>query len=129
MSQEEGVTMSTSEAEYQKVLCAVESGEKQAKTKLAWFKLSGDGGAEIDENPAVALLHERVKDDDSDAMWMLGLCYEFGRGCKQDLVQADHFYQQSYRSGNQIGELFSLWVDIVQNRGSYSFKVGWCLLS
>ena len=47
--------------------------------------LSGLGGVAVDEDGAVALLQERVKDRDTDAMWMLGLCCEYGRGIEQDI--------------------------------------------
>ena len=62
------------EKQYKDTVKAVESGDNKAKTKLAWYKLSGCGGCEIDVDDAVALLEERVKDKDTDAMWMLGLC-------------------------------------------------------
>ena len=53
---------------YSDVLKAVESDDESAKTKLAWYKLSGRGNAEIDEDVAVALLEERVKDKDPEAI-------------------------------------------------------------
>ena len=76
------------------------------ETKRAWLMLSGLGGVDVDEDGAVALLEERVKDRDSDAMWMLGICYEFGRGIEQDKVQAMKLYQQSMDGGNEIGKNF-----------------------
>ncbi len=98
--------MSKEEAEYKELLGAVEGGDNKAKTKLAWYKLSGCGGAEVDVEGAVALLEERVEDEDAEAMWMLGLCYEYGMGCEQDLKQADSLYKQSNDSGNEVGEFF-----------------------
>ena len=68
--------------------------------------LSGLGGVDVDEDGAVALLQERVKDGDTDAMWMLGICYEFGIGIEQDIEQAEKLYQQSSDRGNEIGEFF-----------------------
>ena len=53
---------------------------KNEKTKQAWLMLSGLGGVDVDEYSAVALLKQRVKEGDTDAMWMLGICYEFGIG-------------------------------------------------
>ena len=73
------------EEEYKEVLSAVERGEESAKTKLAWHKLSGMGGAKVDVDGAVKLLEERVKEKDGEAMWMLGLCKEYGRGIDQDI--------------------------------------------
>ena len=73
------------ETKYKEVVEAVEKGDSKAKTKLAYYKLSGYGGCEIDADEAVVLLKERVKDKDTDAMWLLGLCYEYGMGCEQDI--------------------------------------------
>ena len=95
------------EFKYDDVKNAVEKGDEKAKTKLAWLMLSGLGGAVVDEVGAVALLEERVKDnEDTEAMWMLGVCYEFGLGIEQDLVRAKNLYQQSRRGGNEIGKIF-----------------------
>ena len=68
--------------------------------------LSGLGGVDVDEDGAVALLQERVKEGDTDAMWMLGICYEFGIGIEQDIEQAEKLYQQSRYGGNEIGKFF-----------------------
>ena len=92
------------EEKYRNVLRAVEGGDNKAKTKLAWYKLSGYGGAEIDEGGATMLLKERVKNKDVEAMWMLGLCYEYGMGCEQDLTRAETLYDQSCDGGNVIGK-------------------------
>ena len=93
--------------EYRDVLHAVEGGDNKAKTKLAWYKLSGCGEAEVDEDGAVKLLEELVKDKDAEAMWMLGLCYEYGRGCEQDLTRAEQLYALSRDSGSEIGKFLS----------------------
>ena len=97
--------MTSKEQEYKTVLEAVERGDESAKTKLAWYKLSGVGGCKIDANGAVELLEERVKENDSEAMWMLGICYEFGRGCEQDIERAEELYKQSGDGGNDIGKI------------------------
>ena len=77
--------MISDEQEYKDAMNAVERGENSAKTKVAWYKLSGHGGAEKDENGAVVLLEERVKEGDAEAMWMLGVCNEFGVGTEQNI--------------------------------------------
>ena len=79
---------------------------KNETTKQAWLMLSGLGGVDVDEDDAVALLKERVKDRDTDAMWMLGICCEFGIGIEQDIEQAEKLYQQSSDGGNEIGKFF-----------------------
>ena len=90
------------EEEYKEVLSAVERGEEGAKTKLAWYKLSGMGGAKVDVDDAVVLLEERVKDRDGEAMWMLGLCKEYGRGIEQDISGTEKLYKGSKKEGNEI---------------------------
>ena len=95
------------EEEYKEVLNAVERGEESAKTKLAWYKLSGMGGAKVDVDGAVKLLEERVKDRDGEAMWMLGLCKEYGRGIEQDISGAERLYEQSKAFGNDVGKILS----------------------
>ena len=95
---------------YEEVIRAVEGGNEKAKTKLAWFKLSGDGGAEIDKEGAVVLLKERVKDEDFDAMWMLGLCYEYGMGCEQQIREAAKLYKRCRDNWNLEGKcLYDNW--------------------
>ena len=109
------------ETEYKRVLSAVESGDNKAKTKLAYFKLSGCGGVDVDEDGAVVLLLECVKDKDLDAMWMLGLCYEYGIGCEQDIKEAEKLYKESCIGGNVIGMF--LFDNGKDKRGSGEMKV------
>jgi len=92
--------------EYKETVKTVESGDKKAKTKLAYYKLSGYGGCDVDVDDAVVLLIERVQDKDAEAMWLLGLCYEYGMGCEQDLKEAKSLYKQSNVDGNEIGKFF-----------------------
>ena len=90
--------------EYKDALDAVEGGDESAKTKLAWYMLSGYGGADVDADGAVALLEERVKDRDAKAMWILGVCCEYGIGTEQDFERAQKLYGQSSGRGNEIGK-------------------------
>ena len=83
------------EARYREAVHAMECGDERAKTRVAFYKLSGRGGAEVDADEAVALLEERVKDKDDEAMWMLGLCCEFGTGTEQNIERAESLYWQS----------------------------------
>ena len=95
------------EEEYKRVVRAVEGGDNAAKTRVAWFKLAGLWGCELDEDGAVALLEERVKDRDGTAMWMLGLCCEYGMGIEQDVERAEELYKQSRERKNVIGRWFA----------------------
>ena len=96
------------ELQYEDVKKAVEGGDESAKTKLAWLKLSRLAGAEKDEDGAVALLEERVKEGDDEAMWMLGVCNEYGIGTEQDIERAEDLYKQSRDRGNEIGKFFAV---------------------
>ena len=105
------------ELEYEDVLDAIEMGDKSAKTKLAWLKLSGFGDADFDEKGAVALLEERVNEGDADAMWMLGVCNEYGIGIKQNLVRAESLYKESSKKRNKIGDYFASHGGFVRGSG------------
>ena len=94
-------------SDYEAVLSAVEKGEESAKTELAWYKLSGYGGARKDVDEAVRLLEQRVKDRDGEAMWMLGLCKEYGMGIEQDIEGAEKLYKQLSEAGNEIGDILA----------------------
>ena len=94
------------ESKYDDVEKAIEKGDEKAKTKLAWLKLSGRGGAERDEDGAVALLEERVKDGDGEAIWMLGVCYEYGLGIEQNVRLAESLYKKSSSGYNETGRYF-----------------------
>ena len=104
--------MASEESEYKDTLQAVERGDDSAKTKLAWYFLSGYCGAKVDVDKAVVLLEERAEEDDTEAMWMLGLCCEYGMGTEQDIERAETLYKRSRDKGNEIGKYFA------RNRGS-----------
>ncbi len=106
-NKEDGEKVSKEEAQFREVLSAVERGDEKAKTKLAWYKLSGCGNAEVDEDYAFALLTERVKDKDPDAMWMLGLCYEYGMGCEKDYDESESLYRRSSERRSVIGQFLA----------------------
>ena len=94
------------------------------KTEVAWCKLSGFGGAKVDADEAVVLLTERVKDKDSEAMWILGICKEYGRGTRQDIEGAEELYKQSSESGNEVGKiLFEKGKALECERGSGKMKI------
>ena len=51
----------------------------------------------------MVLLEEQVKDRDGEAMWMLGLCKEYGMGTEQNIEGAEKLYRQSREARNDIG--------------------------
>ena len=110
------------EVQYKNALCAMESGDDSAKTKVAWFMLSGRGGAQIDAPGAVCLLKERVEHEDAEAMWMLGMCKEFGIGTEKDPKQCLPLYESSARK-DPVGKFF--YDDEIGDRGEGFLNVGW----
>ena len=103
MTEKEGKREESDETQYREAVRAMERGDEAAKTTVAYFKLSGRGGAEVGVDEAVVLLEERVKDRDCEAMWMLGLCCEHGMGTEKDIERADVLYQESCEGGNDVG--------------------------
>ena len=108
--------------EYNQVVEAVKEGKKEAKAKLALYLLSGYGGAQIDEDRAFDILKERMKDEYAEAMWMLGLCYEYGMGCETSDKEAETLYKRCCEGGNAIGK-FLLENGEGNERGSGVMKV------
>ena len=122
MNTDKGQEESWGELKYDEVMNAVERGDESAKTKLAWLKLSGLGGCEVDEDGAVELLEERVKEGDDEAMWMLGVCNEYGRGTEQDIERAEMLYKQSSARGNEIGTFFEKHDEYVRGSGEMKME-------
>ena len=113
------------EAQYREAVSAMEGGDESAKTKVAYYKLSGRGGVEVDRDGAVALLEERVKDRDYEAMWILGLCCEYGLGTEQDIERAQKLYRESKEGHNVVGEFLT--ENGLSGRGSGVMTAGFCL--
>ena len=103
MTEEQKSDEMKDETQYRDAVCALKSGDERAKTKVAFFKLSGRGGVEVDADGAVALLEERVEEGDCEAMWMLGLCCEYGVGTEQDIERAEKLCQESCERGSAVG--------------------------
>ena len=116
MTEKRQIHESSEELQYQEAVSLMENGNARAKTKVAYYKLLGYGGGEVDKDEAVALLEERVKDRDSDAMWMLGLCCEYGIGTEQDIKRAKLLYGRSRKARNDVGNC--LWWNVKEGRGN-----------
>ena len=101
------------EEHYREVLRAAETGDIRAKVDLARLCLTGRGG---DADKAVALLEEGVKDENGEAMWMLGVCCEYGMGTEQDIRKANDLYAKSSKAGSVIGQFLA--EDGMKDRGS-----------
>ena len=58
-----------------------------------------------DADGAVVVLEERTKDRDAQAMWLLGLCCEYGMGTEQDTQRAEQLFQQAAQQGDETAKL------------------------
>ena len=68
-------------------------------------------GAAREEDAAVALFEAKVKDGDVEAMWMLGVCCEYGVGMKQDAHRAEELYKSAAEQGNATAKRLSCELD------------------
>ena len=75
--------------------------------------LEGSHGMARDAEAAVALLEEKVKDGDIKALWMLGVCCEFGMGTEQGVARAEQLYKRGAALGNATTKLL---MDKLKNR-------------
>ena len=77
---------------------------KVRDTTKARRMLEGSHGLARDADAAVALLEEKVKDHDAVAMWMLGVCCEYGMGTEQDVKRAVKLYKRAAELGNTTAD-------------------------
>ena len=90
----------------------------------AQWMLEGSHGMTRDADAAVALLEEKVKDGDAKAMWMLGVCCEFGMGTEQDVDRAEQLYERGAEQGNSTAELLTDELKNKNGRGNTEMDLG-----
>ena len=83
---------------------------------------SDDCDEDYGEDYAASLLEQRAKKGDTDAMWMLGVCYEYGIEIEQDIKRAEDLYKQSSDRGNEIGWFFAAQRDCERGSGIMKMK-------
>ena len=71
-----------------------------------------------------ALLEEKVKDGDAVAMWMLGVCCEFGMGTEQNVERAEQLYKCGAEHGNATSKLLTDELKNKNGRGSTQMDLG-----
>ena len=70
--------------------------------------LEGSHGMARDADGAVALLkHSVARTRDNEAMWMLGVCCEFGIGTEQDVHRAEQLFKSAAQQGNTTAMLLT----------------------
>ena len=78
-----------------------------------------------DADGAVVVLQQQVDEhNDAQAMWLLGLCCEYGMGTEQDTQRAEQLFQQAAQQGDETAKLL---VDKLKNdngRGCLDMDLG-----
>ena len=69
--------------------------------------LEGSHKMTRDAYAAVALLEAKVKNGDAEAMWILGVCCEFGTGIEQDAERAKQLYKHGAAQENATAMLLT----------------------
>ena len=92
------------ESKLQEVLNAVKKGEDGSRIKLEQLTFSKLG---VDEE-MIRRFGEQVEKGDSEAMWKLGLCKEYGLGTKQSVREAESLHEESSDCGNPIGIILAV---------------------
>jgi len=70
---------------------------------------------------AIPILDECVKTGDRDALWMMGICFEYGMGVPKDIERAVALYNQSKDLGSIIGKFMSGLNPDFRGKLEYSF--------
>ena len=97
--------------------------QEEKTTEQARWMLEGSHGMERDADVAVALLEEKVKDRDAEAMWMLGVCCEFGMGTEQDVDRAEQLYERGAEQGSATAKLLADKLKSWLGRGSTTMNL------
>ena len=92
--------------------------QQQEGTTTARWMLEGSHGMARNADAAVALLEEKAKDRDAEAMWMLGVCCEFGLGAEQDVARAEQLYKRAAELGSSTAQLLTGKLKNKNGRGS-----------
>ena len=78
----------------------------KAETEKALWMLEGRNGMARDADGAVVVLQQQVDEHhDAQAMWLLGLCCEYGMGTEQDTQLAEQLFQQAAQQGDETAKL------------------------
>ena len=77
------------------------------KREEAFNRLRGciEEAACIDKQ-TMTMVDECVKSGDPEAMWIQGLCMEYGMGCDMDSASAEKMYEKAAGCGSPVGQFF-----------------------
>ena len=102
--------------------------ETETSEKALWM-LEGSHGMTRDADGAVVLLEDLVnkqhnKHCNADAMWMLGVCCEFGIGTEQDVHRAEQLFESAAQQGNTTAKLLMDKLENMNGRGCMEMDLG-----
>ena len=86
-------------------------------TEKALWQLEGSHGQERDPDTAVVLLEERAKDNDHEAMWILGVCCEYGMGTEKNVKRAEQLYKRAAQLKNTKAKMMQNQLSNRRGRG------------
>lgn len=86
-------------------IAAAQAGDAQAAADYARFLMENarsleQAGPGKDYEECLVWAKKAAAKENGDALWILGLAYEHGRGVAQDLTQAAKYYRQGAELGN-----------------------------
>ena len=101
--------------------------ETETAEKALWM-LEGSHGMTRDADGAVVLLEDLVNkhrnNNNTDAMWMLGVCCEFGIGTEQDVHRAEQLFESAAQQGNTTAMLLTDKLKNKNGRGCMEMDLG-----
>ena len=86
---------------------AVENKKSDSNHEEVLNAKTEDEKAVMDPRELVASLKKGAKAGDGEAMWVLGICEEYGIGTKQNFEKAERLYEQSSNANNKTGKILS----------------------
>ena len=89
-----------------------------APLTMAQRMLEGSHGVVRDEKAAVTILEALAKGGDGEAMWVLGVCCEYGMGTEKDTKRACELYKGSAKKGSKHGRMLATKIVNRNGRGN-----------
>lgn len=87
---------------------AASLGHSGAMVEMGYHTERGTCGQPKDLSQALAYYKQAAQQNDRDALWMVGRCYNWGMGVDVDLKLALSYYLQAHLMGNEEATIFLL---------------------
>ena len=76
-----------------------------SQTRRAYWMLEGSHGYVVDANKAVELLITKAREGDSDAMWILSYCFQFGIGVEKNIEASKKLARKANALQNPVAKI------------------------